>query len=207
MPSVPDPAVPAAPSPAAPKPVVAGPAVRLLAALYDGMLVLALLFFVGAVLIVAGTLLLGLEGQGSEASRVLPGWYQWLVQFPITLLTIWGFYGLFWRRSGQTLGMQTWRLKTVTATGQLLNWPQTFLRCAMASLLPLACGGLTWLLNGHAGMTALSLLLGFMANYLWAGFNHRRLALHDMLSGTLTLRMPPGDVRSFKDFIQRMKQS
>ena len=45
----------------------------------------------------------------------------------------------FWRKSGQTLGMQTWRLKTVNDQGGLLTWRQSFVRIISACLLPALC--------------------------------------------------------------------
>ena len=103
--------------PAVEEPTIAKPTTRLAAIVYDGMLILALLFLVGTVLTVIGTLLTMQTGTESAQARSLPVWYQNIVMTPSFILTLVGFYGLFWRRGGQTLGMQTWRLKTVNDSG------------------------------------------------------------------------------------------
>ena len=120
----------------APRPVVASPLIRLLAVLYDGMLLLALVVFVGAILVIAAT-----SGEQARSGHAvaLSASFRYGVMFPAFVLTVWGFYGLFWTRIGQTLGMQTWRLKTVRPDGRLLDWPTALLRCAMACVLPLIC--------------------------------------------------------------------
>lgn len=127
---------------------IAKPFVRLAAIVYDGMLILAMLFLVGAVLSVVGTLLLLDVGSASQHAQKLPVWYQNGVMTPAFLLTLVGFYGLFWRKSGQTLGMQTWRLKTVDAQGHLLTWRQSFWRIVCACLLPLLCATIGGVLHG-----------------------------------------------------------
>lgn len=53
-----------------------------------------------------------------------------------------GFYGVFWRKAGQTLGMQTWRLKTMNRDGSLLSWGKAVKRILAACVLPALCGGL-----------------------------------------------------------------
>lgn len=177
-------------APESQRPVVASPGVRLLAGLYDGMLLLALVVFVGAILVIAATS--GEQAQSGHAQALSAG-YRYGVMFPAFVLTVWGFYGLFWTRIGQTLGMQTWRLKTVRPDGRLLDWPTAWLRCAAACVLPLICALAGYWMHRSAEALLLSAIFGFLFNYLLAWFNARRLAVHDLLSGTLTLRMPPGD--------------
>lgn len=116
---------------------IAKPSTRMAAILYDGMLILALLFLVGTVLTVIGTLLTMETGSESSQAQSLPTWYQNAIMTPSFILTLVGFYGLFWRRGGQTLGMQTWRLKTVNNNGHLLTWGQSFKRILAASIMPL----------------------------------------------------------------------
>ena len=172
------------------KPVIASPWVRLAAIIYDGMLVLAMLFLVSLILVVVGTFALGMAGHESTDAKALPYWYQYFVQMPAFVLTLVGFYGMFWRKSGQTLGMQTWRLKTVNANGQLLNWGQSFLRIISACLLPAICAVIGSLVHGSRFAILVAALLGFLFNYLFCLFNTRQLAVHDMLSNTITLKVP-----------------
>jgi uncharacterized RDD family membrane protein YckC len=44
------------------------------------------------------------------------------------------FFGYFWTKSGQTIGMRAWRLKVQTLEGQLISWPQAIIRCISALL-------------------------------------------------------------------------
>lgn len=172
------------------EPVIATPSVRLVAIVYDGMLILALLFLVGTVLTVLGTSLTMESGTTSDQAQALPTWYQNLVMTPAFILTLIGFYGIFWRRGGQTLGMQTWRLKTVNGTGHYLTWPQSILRILAACLMPLLCGLIGYLIHGTRAAILGSAIFGMLFNYIFCLFNRRGLAVHDMLSNTITLKVP-----------------
>ena len=170
--------------------MVAKPGTRMAAILYDGMLILALLFLVGTILTVIGTLLTMETGTQSQQARSLPTWYQNAIMTPSFILTLVGFYGLFWRRGGQTLGMQTWRLKTVNNSGHLLTWGQSFKRILAASLMPLIFGLIGSVIGGSRAILLTSAFLGFIFNYAFCLFNRRGLAVQDMLSNTITLKMP-----------------
>lgn len=169
---------------------IAKPLVRLSAIIYDGMLILAMLFLVGAVLSVVGTLLFLDVGMTSQDAKALPLWYQNGVMTPAFVLTLVGFYGVFWRKSGQTLGMQTWRLKTVDAHGKLLGWGQSFRRIISACLVPAVCAVVGAFTHGSKLVILLAAFLGFLFNFLFCAFNTRGLAVHDMLSNTITLKVP-----------------
>ncbi|MFC0821321.1 RDD family protein [Moraxella marmotae] len=164
--------------------------VRLTAIIYDGMLILAMLFLVGAVLSVVGTLLFLDVGTTSQQAQRLPLWYQNAVMTPSFVLTLVGFYGIFWRKSGQTLGMQTWRLKTVNEFGELLSWLQSFVRIISACLVPALCAVAGALLHGSKLAVLVAAFLGFLFNFLFCLLNRRGLAVHDMLSNTITLKVP-----------------
>ncbi|WP_367105022.1 RDD family protein [uncultured Psychrobacter sp.] len=178
------------PIPATEQPTIAKPSTRLVAIVYDGMLILALLFLVGTVLTVIGTLLTMQTGTDSAQAQSLPTWYQNLIMTPSFILTLVGFYGLFWRRGGQTLGMQTWRLKTVNNVGHLLSWGQSFKRILAACLMPLLFGVIGSLIGGSRAVVLTSAFLGLMFNYAFCIFNRRGLAVQDMISNTITLKMP-----------------
>ncbi|WP_227429360.1 RDD family protein [Psychrobacter sp. I-STPA6b] len=176
------------------EPKIARASTRMIAIVYDGMLILALLFLVGTVLTVIGTNLTMDIGVNSDEAQELPNWYQNLVMTPSFVLTLIGFYGVFWRRSGQTLGMQTWRLKTVTAQGKLLDWGQTIKRILSACVIPVLCAIVAGLLHGFSSEARAAMLssafFGLIFNYAFCLFNRRGLAVHDILSNTVTLKMP-----------------
>ena len=68
----------------------------------------------------------------------------------------------FWTHGGQTLAMQTWKLKLTTATGEGLNLKQ----------------GITRYLYAVVGIS----LFGF--GIFWALFDRDHQFLHDRLAGT-----------------------
>lgn len=170
--------------------VVARPLLRLVAMLYDGMLILALLFFVQMLLIVLGTHLLGNIGSEMKQAYELPAWYRYLVLTPAFVLVLIGFYGIFWRKSGQTLGMQTWRLKTVNRDGSLLSWWQVAKRILSACVLPVVCGLIGYVLHGSRMAVFFSMFMGLLFNYWFAWVNKQGISVHDMLSDTVTLKIP-----------------
>lgn len=172
------------------QPVMAKAGTRLIAMLYDGMLILAMLFFVQMLLIVLGTKLLGLTGTDMKQAATLPLWYRNFVQIPAFVIILAGFYGVFWRKAGQTLGMQTWRLKTMNRDGSLLTWWQSLIRILAACVLPVVCGMLGYLIHQSVGALYLSMFIGLLFNYWFAWVNKQGLAVHDLLSNTVTMKMP-----------------
>lgn len=168
---------------------IAGGWVRLMGVLYDGMLVLAVLFLAGLILVSVGTVLFGVVGNSAGDAVQLPGWYRHFVLSPSFVLTLFGFYGIFWTKSGQTLGMQTWRLKTIAANGYLLTWHQSLKRIICACFLP-CFGAMAAAFLGQTVMgVGLAGFAGLIANYAVCWLHPRGLALHDWLSGTLTVRI------------------
>ena len=113
--------------------------------LYDGLVVLALSF----ALALGFILLFGDASHGLK--RYALQLFLWL---GVGLYFVW-----CWRKSGQTLAMQTWQLKLSHGQTNLLNWPQALIRYALASLSLGAFG------------------LGFV----WAVFDREGLFLHDRL--------------------------
>ncbi len=176
-------------SPPEVKPTVelASAGVRLAAVLYDGLLIIAINAIVAAILVAIAT---PADIAAKHQAVVLPDWFRHFVLFPAMVLMTWLFYGYFWRKSGQTLGMQTWRLKVIKPNGQLLSWSDAFGRCAAAMMLPTICGLAANVLYNNSGAFALSLVFGFVGNYLWAWINGRNLAWHDQLSATVVIRVP-----------------
>ncbi|HEX3122558.1 MAG TPA: RDD family protein [Rhodanobacteraceae bacterium] len=108
----------------------AGLPLRLLAALYDALPVLALWF-------VAAILALALTGGTLDVHR-LP--HKMLVQTLLLVFTA-TYFVISWQRGGQTIGMRPWRLRVVSADGGPLNARQALLRF-FVSLISLAAAGL-----------------------------------------------------------------
>lgn len=123
---------------------------RLVAAMfYDGLALLAIWFFATLVIVVVR------RGTAIDAGN--PFFTLYLA------LTAYAYFGYCWGRTGQTLGMKSWRFRLVSTAGPgPISWQQTALRfsCAIVSLA--ACG------------------LG----YVWALFDRDGYTWHDRRSGT-----------------------
>lgn len=72
-----------------------------------------------------------------ELNIPLQGW----IYRGYLLVLIIVFYGWFWRKNGQTLGMQAWRLKLENLNGDQPSWMQCVIRVLVAGV-SLAAGGL-----------------------------------------------------------------
>lgn len=137
---------------------VAGVGRRLAAMIYDALLLIALWA-------VATALFLPLTG----GEYIESGGPLITNAYRLALILVWvGFYGLFWIRSGQTLGMLAWRLKLVCESGEPVRWRDVIARLAagVLSLLPAGLG------------------------FFWLWFDRERLTWHDRLSHTRPIVLP-----------------
>lgn len=162
--------------------------VRLYCMIYDGLLLMALWLITSGLLVPLGT-----PDQAASAHElaVVSESFRQYVMLPALVLVTWLFYGYFWTRIGQTLGMQTWRLKVVRTDGLLPRWQDAITRCAAACIFPLVCGIVTTLAQQDLKTVAISVLAGFFANYLWMLWSPHGMCWHDQLSRTVVLRLPP----------------
>ena len=110
---------------------------RLIAGLYDALLLAGMWMCAAWALVVAASL------GGWELKRVVSQG----IYFGIGLF----FYGWFWTHGGQTLGMRVWRLQVRRLDGAQLRWPIAVLRYSAAwfSLMILGLGFLWSLLDGQ----------------------------------------------------------
>lgn len=111
---------------------------RLASLLYDGMLLLALWF-------VAGFLVVGVFPEPPKGSG--------RIAFQAYLLLVTGVYLVwFWRRGGQTLAMKTWRIRLVGIQGQPISLRQAWLRFVLAAVGSAAFGaGYVWAMLDREG--------------------------------------------------------
>lgn len=140
--------------------VSAGFGRRFAAFLYDALLVLALLVLYTVVALIFT------HGHAITASESGPGWYLYCAgELALTA----AYSVLNWMRSGQTLGMRSWRIHVVSAAGRPLGWQAAMLRfaCAVLAWAPLALG------------------------VLWLYLDPQRLAIQDRLSRTRVVRLAP----------------
>jgi len=132
---------------------------RFAAMFYDSLLVIAILMVVTAALLP----LTGGEAITVDRYGALAYAYRLLLVAVIIL-----FFGLFWTRRGQTLGMAVWRIKIVREDGGLPAWADVLKRLAGATVS----------------------LLAFGFGYFWIWIDRDRLAWHDRWSGTRAVVLP-----------------
>lgn len=138
---------------------------RLAAAVYDGLLLLAIWFVTGFAIAIAESAARPPNATG-PIEPLLPPELGPYVTLPLLWVSAALFYGWFWRHGGQTLGMKTWRLRLVTADDRPLGWSDCFARCA--------AGTFSWLLFG--------------AGYLWVLLHGR--SWHDLATRTRVVVLP-----------------
>ena len=137
---------------------------RLAAACYDALVLAALWMLTAAVLV-------PLSGGAITSNR--PAWHAAL---QLCLLAVgYGFFGWFWTRDGQTLGMLAWRVKLIHAVDRgSVSWRQALIRYLAAIV--------SWAAFG----------LGFW----WSLWDPQHKTWHDRLSGTELVRAPSLDAPS-----------
>jgi uncharacterized RDD family membrane protein YckC len=127
---------------------------RYLAVLYETLLMLALALALTA----AYVMLLGDAGHGWKRGGLQA--LLWLVMG--------AYFVRCWVVTGQTLASQTWKLKVVEQSGQLLSARQAVLRYLVASILLLPAGLTLW----------------------WALLDREQQFLHDRLLGSRIIELP-----------------
>ncbi|MCP1726195.1 putative RDD family membrane protein YckC [Natronospira proteinivora] len=151
---------------------------RLAAAFYDSLLVLAI-WFLGTLIILPFA-----RGESFDAENPL---------FLLYLLLLTGlFFGWFWWRSGQTLGMRAWRLQVVSPEEAQAPPPNILIRVALVlGLIVSGLYGLVFLVMDTWpdwwGAIALFPLLLSMS---WSLVDAEQRCLHDILSRTRVIHIP-----------------
>lgn len=162
----------------------AGPFRRLAALVYDSLLLLAVLFL--------GTVaLLPLSGGESLTADHIGAWAHLYHLFIGALLV--GFFGVFWTKRGQTLGMMSWKIRIEDRAGALIGWPRVTLRLLIGVVLVTSLSIGLWLLRGDEApaltAAAAALLAPVFVNYLWMLRDASRRTLQDLLSGCRVVRI------------------
>ncbi len=146
---------------------------RMASFVYEGLLLFGIGLIPGAI----GALFVALTGhqhplQSDTALRV------------ITLTIYAVYFTWFWSARGQTLPMQTWHIKVVTAGGVPLSQPRALLRFAAACTW-FAPGAVIASLNDWTGWQGLgAIAIGVLAYALLSRLHPQRQFWHDALCGT-----------------------
>ncbi|MFK8019598.1 MAG: RDD family protein [Pseudomonadales bacterium] len=110
---------------------------RLFAMLYDSLIVIAIIMLGSALAIALRVWISGADAAAGDPQTAAHG-----IVFQLWLFfLIAGFFVLFWRWNGQTLGMQAWRLQVRNIDGQRLTLKQCLLRL-LGGLVSWVCLGI-----------------------------------------------------------------
>ena len=150
---------------------------RLLALVYDLLIVVALVMVVGLMcqLATGGRLI------RTGAHAQVPLWYQALQGAVVA-----AYFISSWRRGGQTLGMRPWRIRVCHTDGGTLSLRQALVRVLVAAA-PLLLLTLAPRLGLHAVLW--TVLLTWALWFAPALFDPRRRALHDLAAGSELRRL------------------
>jgi len=103
--------------------------------------------------------------------------------FLFAVLAVYFIY--FWTRSGQTLAMQTWRIRLVTQTGQPVRPLRALCRYLLAWLWFVPALAILWFSGVKGGWASSGvLLLGVVAYAALSWLHPQRQFWHDALCGT-----------------------
>lgn len=139
---------------------------RLAAIFYDSLLCIALMFVVtGLYMSISHASL------GAEEYKLMNDQGQTIKDPLLTALlltSLFTFFGFFWTKTGQTLGMQVWHIRVQTNEGLSLTWSQALIRFVIA-FISAFCFGL---------------------GYLWMLFDDEKKTIQCHLSNTRIVRIP-----------------
>lgn len=149
---------------------------RLLAAFYDGFLLLATMFFATA-LTMPFT-----KGEIAAGNNIYMSLY--------LLVVIYIFYGWFWTHGGQTLGMRVWKQRLVQFDGTAVSWRQSLIRLitGLPAWLLLLVGLLLWTvpdkINFAKSLQGIPNWAFAVTGLIWVLLENRSNTWRDKLSGT-----------------------
>ncbi len=121
---------------------------RFAAMVYDSLLLMAVSILYGALAVGVNLLINGIPATGERVD-----WGNWggVLVFIGWLLTLGLFFCYFWCKSGQTLGMKTWRMKMFdNKSMQLPSVKQCIIRCLCAPFSLLLFGMGYWLMYAYS---------------------------------------------------------
>ena len=146
--------------------------------------------------VIALTFLLPNLGLGILFGVSLPSWLTFLY-----LYTVLGIYFVwYWTKSGQTLAMQTWRVRLIDQQGHTLKKRQAFWRYIFGSLWIIPCVVLQWMFHLEKWqiiemLFAVALFFWPLTIYLDRKDPMQRQSLADRFAGTRLVELPKNLVK------------
>lgn len=149
---------------------------RLAAMLYEGLLLFGVMFGATAIFLLLRAIIPPLARTGDIG------------------LQVWGFFALglyfvgFWRKRGQTLAMQTWRMRVVNADGSRISLGRAIARYTLAWIWVVVAVGIIHV-SGVSRWTGAGVALACVLAWgALAWLDPQRQFLHDRLAGTRLVR-------------------
>ena len=138
---------------------------RLAAMFYDLWLLVAIWLSVTAIMVI---LRMSIDGDSFVSNETAISGYWKLPTFILCITSMYLFFTYFWVKNGQTLAMQTWRIRIVNSEMESISYNQAYKRLSFA-ILSFACFGL---------------------GYLWVLIDKDGLSWHDKISKTQLILQP-----------------
>jgi uncharacterized RDD family membrane protein YckC len=141
--------------------------------------------------VIAFTFLLPNLALGILFNTSLPSWLTFTyLYFVLGIYFVW-----YWTKTGQTLAMQTWRVRMIASNGNTLNRRQAIWRYVYGSLWVLPCIFLQWAFHLEKWqiiemLFAVSLFLWPLSIYLDGRTSAHRQSLADRFAGTRLVELP-----------------
>lgn len=155
---------------------------RLVCMIYEALLVFGVVFFASFIFDVAT--------QSKHALMLRHAREAFL------FFVIGAYFIFFWRRSGQTLAMQTWRIKLVDMNGQKLPLVKAIVRYCLAWCWCLPGFIVAYQLGLKNAQLLIPVTLGFVAWGSTSLFDKDGQFLHDKLAKTRLIQLPLPNTQS-----------
>ena len=140
---------------------------RLAAMFYDFILCIALMMVTTGLYMALANLVLG--GDTYKAMNDSGQSMHDPLLSSFLFITLYVFFGFFWTKSGQTLGMQVWHIRVQNKNNTSISWTQALLRFLM--------GTISW--------------IAFGLGHLWPLFDSEKRSWQCIFSETELVRIPP----------------
>ncbi len=148
---------------------------RFAAILYDAILLFSVLFFTSLAIVLP-----------FEITYEHSLYYVFIIYIYIISFL---FFALSWTRTGQTLGMKTWRIQLLGNNGNLVNWKQALSRYISVLVFWAPAAIMYYLSPQFFHKFYWLTLIPIIVDYLSCLIDPDKRALHDIMSGTrLTIK-------------------